>query len=733
MATHRHRAHLIILAVVVAAACSGDAPMLDPAPPPPAETGEAQSDLTPFQQSIERTVAERVGTGLSAPKATFAYASDAGVSLSALRLRKGSPGESYTIVATTTIEYDHPNQAGLERWPAFVVDGEVPTEDGFIRPGDYTDDVKEYLAERVPGIWNTYEYGYEPRTRIVTETFTVTYPDEPEASLLADDDFVHGFTYVGPNIDYSVGDSSCTAGFCAYSVRAGFVLDWSFGIRLPMNVSVAVADAVDEGTTFSPSSTARGVDWSAADFTAAGIEPEDGNEFLMNFDFLLGMVIRIAEIEVFSLGPNRQMDEDDSFATPFGPGAVFDLPSIDAPIWGVNEDVFTFAFGLSATPQAGSNLFRANWVASSGLSGNGALAYTNPTVPRSLSSVYAVDGPSNGNIRIKDTKYVFTEFIIALGAYLDINLFGVWAPDRFLIPITDFDVSNLIPDISVPIHPGANPTTLDAGVTVRNVAPTAAINVASASAINGVDTFFAGVGEDVTFQGTSYDPGRDDLTLTWDFGNGSPTPDVSTSYPLAGATGPNDVTDTHSYAFAQACLYAVTFTSTDSDGASSQDAAAVIVRSAVETVARLAGYWQHQLKGVGNTELSAEELTCLLDIVGAVSTVFHSDRDASTVAAAFAVMDLKGNRGSESEKLDRELLLAWLNFANGAFALADLVDTDGDGAPDTPFTTALAAAEAVRLNPLATAKQLQQQRQIVHNIVAQETDEVAVSVSGAGR
>jgi hypothetical protein len=135
--------------------------------------------------------------------------------------------------------------------------------------------------------------------------------------------------------------------------------------------------------------------------------------------------------------------------------------------------------------------------------------------------------------------------------------------------------------------------------------------------------------------------------------------------------------------------------------------------------ARLAGYWQHQFKGVGKVDFTEDELACLLDIVGFMSTVFHEERDASTMDLAHDVMHLGGNHGSETEKLDRELLVAWMNFANAAFDLGDMVDTDGDMVPDTTFGAALAVAEMVRLDPFATAMQLQRQREIVHHVSTQ--------------
>ena len=301
-----------------------------------------------------------------------------------------------------------------------------------------------------------------------------------------------------------------------------------------------------------------------------------------------------------------------------------------------------------------------------------------------------------------------------------IDIFGLY-DDRFPIPITDFDLSKLLPNITVPVHAGANPTVLNSGVTVRNVAPTATIGLAGAQVINGADVFFADVGEVIPFRAVSSDPGLDDLLAEWSFGDG--TSGASTAYPLpAIATrGPNNLTDVKPHAYRQACIYPVTFTSTDSDGASNQDGAYAIIRSGTTDRADLAGYWRQQLSGRGNSELAPGELECLLGIVGAMSTVFQVERDASTVPAAFQVVDLAGNQGTELEKLDREILVAWMNFANGAFDLGELVDTDLDGVPDTPVGAVLDAVEAVRLDPLATEDDLKAARDVVHEVSAQRT------------
>ena len=52
-----------------------------------------------------------------------------------------------------------------------------------------------------------------------------------------------------------------------------------------------------------------------------------------------------------------------------------------------------------------------------------------------------------------------------------------------------------------------------------------------------------------------------------------------------------------------------------------------------------------------------------------------------------------------NELFDQQLLAAWLNFANGAIEWNQLVDTNGDRTADTPFLTAMEAAERPAARP----------------------------------
>ena len=104
-----------------------------------------------------------------------------------------------------------------------------------------------------------------------------------------------------------------------------------------------------------------------------------------------------------------------------------------------------------------------------------------------------------------------------------------------------------------------------------------------------------------------------------------------------------------------------------------------------------------------------------MQIVDFVSLVFDETRSASTFAEAFDVLWVNGT-SDMNELLDRQLLAALLNFANGSIGWDELVDTDGDTADDTAFSAVIAAAEAVRNNPASTREEFEAQKDLLETI-----------------
>lgn len=261
-------------------------------------------------------------------------------------------------------------------------------------------------------------------------------------------------------------------------------------------------------------------------------------------------------------------------------------------------------------------------------------------------------------------------------------------------------------------------------VQIDNVAPTAEIDLVGTLPVGGTDTFLAHAGEELDFAGRSTDPGSDDLIVSWDWDDGPPAPDVTTTYlvnppdldPFPSPTiQPRDITDEQSHTFEDACRFDITFGAVDDDGGTASDTVPVLI-SGNANKTRPAGWWQTQTDGFG-AEFLEDELVCYLQITRFASEVFDEKVPLSTRADAQTVLKPPSVEPLPTQRLDRELLAAWLNFANGAVDFLDvIVDTDGDGVADTTFADAVAAAEAVRLNPASTPAELREQQMLLLQI-----------------
>ena len=96
-------------------------------------------------------------------------------------------------------------------------------------------------------------------------------------------------------------------------------------------------------------------------------------------------------------------------------------------------------------------------------------------------------------------------------------------------------------------------------VTVNNVDPTATIDTDGTVSVNGVPTVIAHAGTSVDFDARITDPGSDDLTRTWNWGDGTPL-DVSTSLvnppaldpAMSPSIQPRDISAASNHAFGKA-------------------------------------------------------------------------------------------------------------------------------------------------------------------------------------
>ena len=292
-------------------------------------------------------------------------------------------------------------------------------------------------------------------------------------------------------------------------------------------------------------------------------------------------------------------------------------------------------------------------------------------------------------------------------AFSSTHLFGDNGTFSASICVADDDTNNCAP---LPL-------------TINNISPTVEISRSATVPVNGVATFMLRVYEDLHFYARTQDPGSDDLALSWDWDDSGRSPDRTTldlvnppnPDPLPSPSfQPRDVTDRMGHDIDHPCMYAVTFKAADDDGGVGVDEAPIVVQGrATSTLS--SSSWRRQFRDVGHADFSGQRLGCYLAIAGYMSRVFDETRDASTTAAAYAVLTLP-RHASARDQFDRQLLAVWLNFANGSIAYDELVDTDGRHGGDTPFADVIATAESVRLDPLATDAQIKAQKKILDRI-----------------
>ena len=134
---------VVILAVVTS--CRDESPLTpaDSAQSGTAATNTIQDDTvenrTPLQRALMQDIAQRQADGLPVPSVSFEYSSRPGAPVSDPGKQGSTRGRDVAIDATTVVHFDGPAQAGLDRWPAFVIRGSIsPGAVGFIHEGDYS-------------------------------------------------------------------------------------------------------------------------------------------------------------------------------------------------------------------------------------------------------------------------------------------------------------------------------------------------------------------------------------------------------------------------------------------------------------------------------------------------------------------------------------------------------------------------------------------------------------------
>lgn len=436
---------LILLVVISALALGSFASVAHAAPP--ASPPEQVITATPYQTKLLSWFIQRDLLGMP----TSEIETDFRIAESQPSTANDFSGAVH-IVANTTLYFSGPEEAGYETWPDLIVDGT-----------NYTDTVRSTIEQQAPGIWETYEFGKEPRTVTITEEITV--PSSAalaevaaalEAASTTSGDILMGFTLDGPDWDYTIHQrvafcdpkcviipEICVLGVCTpeaslgpfviLDFRAGFALNWDIGVRLPATVSLTAPSEMILGERYTLETSLTPANWSSAQYEAVGVEGNGGNEFVFEVSFFLGVEVEIVGQDPCDLlsipcNINLAIDESQSFTTPFGVGASFPtgMLSFDIPVF--NEDLLGLAraeAGLAVTGVLGSNNIQADWDVGPGAS-SGVVTYTQPGEVEFIQEVEACSvGGASIDVELSDFKYFFNQFQILLKGYAEFEIYPI--------------------------------------------------------------------------------------------------------------------------------------------------------------------------------------------------------------------------------------------------------------------------------------------------------------------
>jgi len=129
---------------------------------------------------------------------------------------------------------------------------------------------------------------------------------------------------------------------------------------------------------------------------------------------------------------------------------------------------------------------------------------------------------------------------------------------------------------------------------------------------------------------------------------------------------------------------------------------------------RTIGFWKHQFSDNGKQHIDDATLAGYIDIVNFMSGVFSEKTSLSSLDEAHDLLWLKN--ASMEQRATQQLLASWLNFANGAVGLDDMVDVDYDNAADMSFLDAVGIAEDILLDSSSSDSDFEQAKSMCDSI-----------------
>ncbi len=449
----------------------------DPAMAPPSSSPglaapQAGDAFTALQLQLQQAIQERKAAGLPVPSSvTFEHQASSPEALMQITGAAAAPVPG-KVVSETVLRFDGPEQAGYMEWPPMVAREDLPPElQATATEKEYTEAYRAFMEKKVPGIWEKYKFGHEPRTYTFVETFETIIPAgeslSPAQMAMSSDLLLMGFTYTGPRVRYILEQSLeipilFFGSIEVYYVKAGLEIDWDLGLRLPGKAIINSPDQLSRGNMSFIDSSLTPLDWSADQYNDFGVEPGDGNEFLLRLAFFVGLQVEILDedlCDAVGLICNLQMDIDRSatFPMPFGTGSHFPIPPAEIEIKQFHAGLFSWKVGLEVLPLLGSKKITANWNASGAGSGNGTITYSEAGAPVALGPINtcAAGQAEQVKIELNNFQYHFNQFLIELAAksVLSIDPIKILLPNGISWParqpITRFDLSPIFGSVGL--------------------------------------------------------------------------------------------------------------------------------------------------------------------------------------------------------------------------------------------------------------------------------------------
>ncbi len=249
-------------------------------------------------------------------------------------------------------------------------------------------------------------------------------------------------------------------------------------------------------------------------------------------------------------------------------------------------------------------------------------------------------------------------------------------------------------------------------VTARwsNVSPTATLTRTGTTSWNGTAVTFARAGRPTAFTVAVTDPGSDDITTGWAFGDGAREVNRSLLRPPSVDPASSPSTERRflaprtSHTYTRACTRTLAVRATDDDGGASPIRSRPVVVIGTSGNRHAAHWWSVAYRGK-IASVGAADRPCLLSTARTLSTVFPEQRALATAAEAVAVLQPAKPTTARST-FDAQLLTVWLDVATGAVDLFAPLDADGNGSTETTVAAFLQSAERTRRTSSATSSAL---------------------------